>query len=421
VLILDESTAALDPVLENRVLNKLLWHRQDKITVIISHRPIGELRLVQAAAEGKIGQILFQANQTVQAGQAIAYIDDSRLQTKKRQLQDSIAQVEQQLRQNQTQQQALAQQIAAETAQSNRAVAAAQADLNLNQRTYQERQITTVAEFQEAEAALVLAREEFQRFRQLADTGAVAELQIREKEAAMQVAAARLKRMKAALNPSPAEVEKAREQIAQEQARGATAIARLNQERAQLSQQQKDLEIKLSNDRRELQQVETELQSTIIRAPISGIIQALTLRNRDQVVRVGDTIAQIAPSNADLVVKAWVPSQDIGKVAIGQPVQMRVSACPYPDYGTLSGVVQAISPDAIEQQEQPDSTALPPTAAAPKTAAYEITIQPNQRILRAKGKECPMQSGMNGQADIVSKEETLLLFIGRKARLLSSW
>jgi HlyD family secretion protein len=268
---------------------------------------------------------------------------------------------------------------------------------------------------------LAIAREEFQRFRQLADTGAVAELQIREKEAAMQVAAARLKRMKAALNPSPAEVEKAREQIAQEQARGATAIARLNQERAQLSQQQKDLEIKLSNDRRELQQVETELQSTIIRAPISGIIQALTLRNRDQVVRVGDTIAQIAPSNANLVVKAWVPSQDIGKVAIGQPVQMRVSACPYPDYGTLSGVVQAISPDAIEQQEQPDSTALPPTAAAPKTAAYEITIQPNQRILRAKGKECPMQSGMNGQADIVSKEETLLLFIGRKARLLSSW
>jgi ABC-type bacteriocin/lantibiotic exporter with double-glycine peptidase domain len=39
VLILDESTAALDPVLENRVLNKLLWHRRDKITVIISHRP----------------------------------------------------------------------------------------------------------------------------------------------------------------------------------------------------------------------------------------------------------------------------------------------------------------------------------------------------------------------------------------------
>jgi ABC-type bacteriocin/lantibiotic exporter with double-glycine peptidase domain len=39
VLILDESTAALDPVLEARLLDKLLFHRQDKTTLLISHRP----------------------------------------------------------------------------------------------------------------------------------------------------------------------------------------------------------------------------------------------------------------------------------------------------------------------------------------------------------------------------------------------
>lgn len=39
VLILDESTGALDPVLEAKVLDKLLFHRQDKITIMISHRP----------------------------------------------------------------------------------------------------------------------------------------------------------------------------------------------------------------------------------------------------------------------------------------------------------------------------------------------------------------------------------------------
>ncbi|MBD1821139.1 peptidase domain-containing ABC transporter [Cyanobacteria bacterium FACHB-DQ100] len=44
VLILDESTAALDPLLENRVLDKLLFHRQDKTTIIISHRPRAILR-----------------------------------------------------------------------------------------------------------------------------------------------------------------------------------------------------------------------------------------------------------------------------------------------------------------------------------------------------------------------------------------
>ena len=39
VLILDESTGALDPVLENKVLDKLLFHRQGKTTITISHRP----------------------------------------------------------------------------------------------------------------------------------------------------------------------------------------------------------------------------------------------------------------------------------------------------------------------------------------------------------------------------------------------
>jgi ATP-binding cassette, subfamily C, bacterial len=39
ILILDESTAGLDPVSEKEVLDKLLWHRQDKTTILISHRP----------------------------------------------------------------------------------------------------------------------------------------------------------------------------------------------------------------------------------------------------------------------------------------------------------------------------------------------------------------------------------------------
>lgn len=39
VLILDEATAALDPVLENRVLDRLLSYRQGQTTIIISHRP----------------------------------------------------------------------------------------------------------------------------------------------------------------------------------------------------------------------------------------------------------------------------------------------------------------------------------------------------------------------------------------------
>ncbi|MGL5880851.1 MAG: peptidase domain-containing ABC transporter, partial [Xenococcaceae cyanobacterium] len=39
VLILDESTSALDPVSEIEVLESLFYYRQGKTTILISHRP----------------------------------------------------------------------------------------------------------------------------------------------------------------------------------------------------------------------------------------------------------------------------------------------------------------------------------------------------------------------------------------------
>jgi ABC-type bacteriocin/lantibiotic exporter with double-glycine peptidase domain len=39
ILILDESTAALDPLLESQVLDRILDHRAGKTTIVISHRP----------------------------------------------------------------------------------------------------------------------------------------------------------------------------------------------------------------------------------------------------------------------------------------------------------------------------------------------------------------------------------------------
>ncbi|MHC5831338.1 MAG: ATP-binding cassette domain-containing protein, partial [Nostoc sp.] len=45
ILILDESTGALDPVSETRVLDNVLQYRQGKTTILISHRP----RVIQRA------------------------------------------------------------------------------------------------------------------------------------------------------------------------------------------------------------------------------------------------------------------------------------------------------------------------------------------------------------------------------------
>ena len=56
VLILDESTANLDPVSEAEVLKGLLEHRQRKTTILISHRPkvIGCADWIVLLEQGKL-------------------------------------------------------------------------------------------------------------------------------------------------------------------------------------------------------------------------------------------------------------------------------------------------------------------------------------------------------------------------------
>jgi ATP-binding cassette, subfamily C, bacterial len=56
ILILDESTSALDPISEAEVLDKILYHRQDKTTILISHRPrvIGRANFIVFLEKGQV-------------------------------------------------------------------------------------------------------------------------------------------------------------------------------------------------------------------------------------------------------------------------------------------------------------------------------------------------------------------------------
>ncbi|WP_306558086.1 HlyD family efflux transporter periplasmic adaptor subunit [Nostoc sp. 'Peltigera malacea cyanobiont' DB3992] len=160
----------------------------------------------------------------------------------------------------------------------------------------------------------------------------------------------------------------------------------------------------------------------MITATADGIVSKLNLRNSGQTVPAGQEIAQIVPSNVPLEVKAVVALQDKNKLKQGQTVQMRVSACPYPDYGTLKGKVKTISPDAIAPQANATTTgSTTPTSEkiAGVDAFYGVTIQPESLSLGKDNHQCALQLGMEGKVDIISREETVLQFFLRKARLIA--
>ncbi|GAP98890.1 HlyD family efflux transporter periplasmic adaptor subunit [Leptolyngbya sp. NIES-2104] len=370
-------------------------------------RPAGELRLVQSAIEGTIKEIAVKENQKVKAGDIVARMDDSRLMTTKSQLEGDLRQGRLQLNQINAQIQSLDSQLAAESNVTDRSIQAAEAQLRSQQRLFQDQQTTAQSNVQEARASLNLAQEEFRRFRQLAASGAVATLTLKEKEAAVQVAQAKVDRASSALNPTDAEIARAQEQIAQIQAKGASTLATLRQQREQLLQNRIELQRQLDRTAKESQQIERSFDQSVVRAPIAGTVLQLNLRNADQVVRSGEAIAFIAPENAPFVLKAQIAAQDIDKVKLGQSIQMRVSACPFPDYGTLNGVIKTVAPDARPAAEN-----------APAT--YEVTMEPARSFVGNERRQCPLQAGMEGSVDVISRQETVVQFLMRKTRLISN-
>lgn len=436
-------------------------------------RPDGELRIVQAGIEGQVKQIFVKANQEVRAGDTLIKLDDSRLQIQKIQLEDRLQQSKLQLSQINAQIRTQDAQILAETEKGNRAIASTKAELSRSRRDYRDKQITSQADVEEAQAKVKSAREKLQqtqaelevakaisrslqaslntaivrrdRYKTVAEEGALpldqleeAQLAVNQQKEAIEAqqatikaqqklieqhkqdltaAIASLRRVQAFLNPNPAEVTIATEKISQEKATISALLATLKKERYALIDQQIDLQKKITSDFQELQKLALDLKHTLIKAPGDGIILKVNLRNPGQTVATNSEIAQIAPSNTPLIIKALVTAQDVNKVKTTQKVQFKVSACPYPDYGTLKGKVRQISPDAIPFKNY---SAISSTEANNLDRTfYEVTIEPESLTLKQGVNQCIIQLGMEGKVEIISREETILQYLFRKARLLA--
>ncbi len=400
-------------------------------------RPAGKLRIVQANMDGQLaGNILVKENQTVKKGQKIATIDDSRLQTQKEQTESNIKQSKLQLARINTEIIAQNKQITAENERINRAVTTAEIELIRRQRKYQNQQIIIKAEVKEAsaklmsdKAALEAARVKLNRYQSIGKVGVIPQtlleevrLAVVQREQDLQAAQARLQSVKSSLNLSYEDIEIAKQKIAESKASGQAIIATLEKEKEALIKQKIAINKQIKNGEKELKKIEIQIAKTVITAPDDGILFNLNLRNSGQIVRQGEEIAQIAPSNIPLVAKAMVSAQDKNKVKKGQKVQIRVSSCPYPDYGTLKGMVREISPDAISSQANSElgTTVIKNSSESQASSFYAVTIKPESLSFGQSQKQCNIQMGMEGRADIIiDSEETVFKFLLRKARLIT--
>jgi len=175
----------------------------------------------------------------------------------------------------------------------------------------------------------------------------------------------------------------------------------------QLQQAQMATQQTLQQRQEALAVVVQQIQQRQLVAPTAGMIAQLNLQNPGQQVQPGMAVAQIMPADSPLVVQVEVSPRDIGQVALGQAAQIRVAAYPYPDYGSLTGEVRAIAPDARPCQQH----------TCPSPTTYQVTLALDAEAMTRSDRTYPLQPGMDVTADIISRQERFLTLLLRRLRL----
>ena len=131
----------------------------------------------------------------------------------------------------------------------------------------------------------------------------------------------------------------------------------------------------------------------IVRAPVRGVIQELSVRNSGQVVAPGEMLLELVPIDSELVVEVRLPTTDISHVHEGQDVRITVDGMEPYRHGYLEGIVKKLSPSTFV-----DEHGLPYYRAV-------IALATNQLAGR------PLIPGMTVQAQIKTGERTMLEYL----------
>ena len=148
-------------------------------------------------------------------------------------------------------------------------------------------------------------------------------------------------------------------------------------------------------------------RSTLV-SPVRGIVKQVRISTLGGVVAPGAPVMEILPLGEKVLVEARIRPADIGFVKVGQAVEIKLSAYEYTVYGSLKGVVQSISPDALGD---------PDRAAATDGTWYRALVRAEGGTLRdGRGKDDkPLQvlPGMTGSVEIRTGERSVLGFLLR--------
>ncbi|MBF2047341.1 HlyD family type I secretion periplasmic adaptor subunit [Leptolyngbya sp. NK1-12] len=352
--------------------------------------PQGEVYKVQPVMQGEIARVLAAEGQHVKAGDVIAQFDSRLANAEVDRLQQSLSAYRLQLLQTQgiikqTQfgldiQQAI---TTAQAEEQEAAIAQAKASTQTTQTILGQLQV-------EAEAY----EERLARLQPLIEAGAFAKDRLFELEQTLRQHHRTVIQHQGQLKQSTTEAERLQAQLVQTQAKGKQDLLQMQERIQKLELEAAQLQAKITETETLLKAAQTKLEQMYLYAPVNGTISTLKLKNSGEVIQPGQTVAEITPERAPLILSALVPNHEAGLVQVNMKAQVKFDAFPYQEYGIVPGRVIAISPDA-ETDERGN-------------AVYRLKIALDRKAVVHEGRTVQLKPGQTAQAEVVTRQRRLL-------------
>jgi adhesin transport system membrane fusion protein len=197
---------------------------------------------------------------------------------------------------------------------------------------------------------------------------------------------------------SQSDILRTRRQIADIEAQITTRYNKFFQDaQAEMTKAQEDLNAQSEalNDRTQL------LEQTDMTAPSAGLVKSIRVTTLGGVVRAGDTVMELLPTQSGLVLETKVYPMDIAFITVGQPANVKLDAFEATIYGGFRGEVVYVSPDTLTEETQ----------RGPQPY-YRVHVRIGEKDFEGKNAQrMEVRPGMTAQVDFVVNKRTVLSYL----------
>ncbi|MCM2505959.1 HlyD family efflux transporter periplasmic adaptor subunit [Aureimonas altamirensis] len=162
------------------------------------------------------------------------------------------------------------------------------------------------------------------------------------------------------------------------------------------------LEEELSSTDYKIDERQDILKHTDLVSPVTGVVKFLRINTVGGVLRPGDELMQIAPTDGGVIIEGKVPPANIGKLTEDLPASVKIDAFDYSIYGSLHGRVTLISPDTLTDT----------AANGQSTPYYRVHVRlDDDQSWNAKSDQILVKPGLTATVDIRTGQRTVLKYL----------